>query len=87
MLAVLVGDAGEEFDGDALGEGIRVLGGVLGEGSPAFGVLLDEDAEGAVLAAAASEVDVNDLEAVGGGDAVGGGADCVEGQGHVNSRG
>ena len=38
-----------------------------------------------MLAAAPAEFDVNDFEAVRGGDAVGGGSDCVEGQGHVNS--
>ena len=42
---------------------------------------------GAVLAAAPGEFDVNDLEAVRGGDAVGGGSDCVEGKGHVYSKG
>jgi len=82
MLSVLVCDAREEFDGDALRE---VLG-VLGESSAAFGVLLQKNTEGAVLASA-GKFDVNDFEAVGGGDAVGGGTDCVELQGHDDSGG
>ena len=69
--------------GTPLGSGASSAGGGFGGELGAGGcILFEEDAEGAVLGAA-GELEVDDVEAVRGRDAVGGGANCVELQGHV----
>ena len=74
------------LDGDAFGEvGFGVSRRLLGELGAACGVLFEEDAKGAVLGAA-GEFEVDEVEAVRGRDAVGGGADCVELEGHKVER-
>ena len=80
--AVFVSNAGKKLDRDALG---KVEGSVRCDGFGELGavgrVFFEEDAERAVPGAS-GEFEVNEVEAVGGGDAVGGGADCVQLQGH-----